>query len=473
MSFISWSFLILLALVLVGRLYWRREKTGAAYRTMLLVASLVFYGWHVPYYLILLLFSTTVDFWAARWIEDLPREAVRRRRAWVVFSLVANLGLLGYFKYTNFFLSNLEAGLSALGIGVHWARLDLILPMGLSFYTFVALSYTLDVYRGELKAERSFSRFLLFVSFFPHLMAGPVIRARDFLYQLDRKRRLSVVSWAEGGWLVAQGLFLKMVCANNLAVAVEDYWKGGYIRDASSASLLVLVLLFSGQILCDFAGYSSMARGMAYWLGFRFPVNFNNPYLATSFRNFWQRWHITLSTWLRDYLYISLGGNRQGRWKTYRNLMLTMVLGGLWHGAARTFVIWGVLHGGALALERLLGMDRLDEKPGRVWKKLAWFLVVQAVVLVTWVFFRAVSVGEAMLILTRILSLKGSGLDVEMARWSVYLVPVVLMHVHGWLVEQGRLGPISAWGKGLLAAGMVFLVLTCYGPNSAFIYFQF
>jgi len=440
---------------------------------MLLVASLVFYGWHVPYYLLLLLFSTTVDYWAARWIEELPPSAVKRRRAWVVFSLVANLGLLGYFKYTNFFLTNLEAGLSAIGVGVHWVRLDLILPMGLSFYTFVALSYTLDVYRGELKAERSFSRFLLFVSFFPHLMAGPVIRARDFLYQLDRKRRLSAVSWAEGGWLVVQGLFLKMVCANNLAVAVEQHWKGEYLRQSGAASLFVLVLLFSGQILCDFAGYSNMARGMAYWLGFRFPVNFNNPYLATSFRNFWQRWHITLSTWLRDYLYISLGGNRHGRWKTYRNLMLTMVLGGLWHGAARTFVIWGILHGGALAMERLLGMDRLDEKPGGWVRKIVWFLVVQAVVLVTWVFFRAVSVGEAMLILRRIASLRGGAPDWEMVRWAVYLLPVIAMHAHGWLIEQGWIGPSSARAKGLLAAVMMFLVLTCYGPNSAFIYFQF
>ncbi len=476
MSFISWSFLGLLVAVLLWRILWRRHKTSASYLLVLLAASLLFYGWHVPYYVLLLLFSTTVDYWAARWIEDSPPGASRRR--WLVaLSLVSNLGLLAWFKYMDFFIGSVESMLTAFGLDVHWARLDLILPMGLSFYTFVALSYTLDVYRGQLKAERRFWPFLLFVSFFPHLMAGPVIRARDFLYQLRRKGRISAVTVAEGGWLVSLGLFMKMVCANNLADAVERYWKPEQIERMGPGSLVLLVLLFSGQIYCDFAGYSNMARGFAYWLGFRFPVNFKTPYIATSFRNFWQRWHITLSTWLRDYLYISLGGNRGGRWRTYRNLLLTMLLGGLWHGAGYTFIIWGAMHGTALAIEKLLGLDHLEKSPGGWFKKTIWFLVVQVFVLVTWVFFRAKSAGEAMLILGRTVGLQigveGWLPDFELARWAVYLLPVLVMHLHAFLVEQGRLQPLRKTTQALLAAAMVFLVLTAYGPKSAFIYFQF
>jgi alginate O-acetyltransferase complex protein AlgI len=470
MNFISWSFLILLTLVVAVRAWTGgRPARQRFYLGFLLCASLVFYGWTVPYYVLLLLFSTTVDWFAAKWIEDSPPAAGRRRKLLVAFSLVANLGMLAFFKYTNFFGLLLSRGLGRFGIDFHSPHLDLILPMGLSFYTFVALSYTIDVYRGELKAERSFWRFLLYVSFFPHLMAGPVIRAKDFIYQLYRKRTFNSVAFAEGGWLIVQGLFLKVVCANQLAVTIQRQWQPETMSQDNSVSLVMLVLLFSAQILCDFAGYSNLARGMAYWLGFRFPINFNNPYLAASFREFWQRWHITLSTWLRDYLYVPLGGNRAGKWKTYRNLLLTMVLGGLWHGAAITFVLWGALHGIALVIERWFKLYDLRSP----FTRFGWFLVVQATVLVSWVFFRASGPSEVALILRGIVHLRLGAPEEEIRRAAIFILPVVVMHAHGFLVETRRIPPLGLRSKAVLAAGMLCLVMSSYGPNKLFIYFQF
>lgn len=470
MNFISWSFLALLAVVMAVRVATSgRPRWQAAYLGFLLAASFVFYGWHVPGYVGLLLVSTTVDWLAARWIEDSRPEQRGRRRACVVFSLVVNLGMLGFFKYTNFLVLTAQAVLGRFGLGFHGPHLDLILPMGLSFYTFVALSYTIDVYRGQLKAERNYGRFLLFVSFFPHLMAGPVIRAKDFLYQMRRRRTFNAVAFSEGGWLIAQGLLLKVVCANHLGVTMTRAWQSDWIARHDGSSLLLLVLLFSAQLFCDFAGYSHLARGMACWLGFRFPVNFNLPFLAGSFRDFWRRWHITLSTWLRDYLYVPLGGSRGGAFKTARNLFLTMLLGGLWHGAAATVVMWGVIHGCALVIERAGRFDRVRNRLGRF----AWYLCVQATVLVSLVFFRSGRLHDAGTMLGRIVGGPWGAPDAEVLRASVFLLPVVVMHVHGFLVEGGRLPPLGPRAKAVLAALMLGLVATSYGPNSLFIYFQF
>ncbi len=472
MSFISWSFLILFAIVFAGRLALSRHKTGTAYLVLLLLASVVFYSWHVQSYLLILLSSTIVDYFAAILVYESPPGSARRK--WlIVLSLIVNLGLLGFFKYADFALDTTQTLMQMFGSNIALPKLDLVLPMGLSFYTFVALSYTIDVYRGEILPERNFWRFFLYICFFPHLMAGPVIRAKDFLYQMYRKRRLRLKVFNEGMFLIIQGLFLKMVCANNLSNLIEQSWNTKRLATMNSASLVLLALMFGGQIFCDFAGYSNMARGMAYILGFRFPINFNNPYIAHSFSNFWRRWHITLSTWLRDYLYISLGGNRVSPTRTYVNLAIVMVLGGLWHGAAATYVVWGALHGLALAVERLLGFDRLERQPDRRMLKLFWFLIVQIVVLIAWIFFRSADLAQAALFLSRIFQIHVGLPSVGLLKMILFLVPLIIMHVRGWLVDHGRLPPCGKLEKAALAGVMLFFVFTAYGINSAFIYFQF
>ncbi|MGE5608817.1 MAG: MBOAT family O-acyltransferase, partial [Bacillota bacterium] len=324
-----------------------------------------------------------------------------------------------------------------------------------------------------IKPVARFRDFYYFVTFFPHLVAGPIIRAEQFLYQMPRTRRPRLRVFNAGVFLIIRGLFLKMVCADNIALVVNGYWNSGYRPGANSLSLLVLAVLFAVQIFCDFEGYSSIARGLAYLMGFRFPVNFNCPYLATSFRNFWERWHITLSQWLRDYLYIPLGGNRVSKWRTYVNLMTVMLLGGLWHGAAMTFVAWGALHGLALAIERLLGFHKLEKTPGALGKKIAWYVVVQVVVLVTWVFFRSDSMDNALMFLRNIAACRSGASGLPFLTAAMFVLPVVAMHVHQFLVERGTIRPIGLVGKAVLAAVMLYATLVFYGQSSSFIYFQF
>jgi D-alanyl-lipoteichoic acid acyltransferase DltB (MBOAT superfamily) len=356
----------LFLVVYAGRLLIGRRKTETPYVALLLLASCAFYAWHVPAYLLVMLTSTVIDYFAALWMVRLPERSARRRLL-LAASLVANLGMLGFFKYAGFATESIGRVLGLLGLGLPVGTLDVVLPIGISFYTFQSMSYTIDVYRGQLRPTRDFTRFLLYVCFFPQLVAGPIVRARDFLYQFARRRQLSLQTFNAGLYLIVRGYFLKVVCANNIAVCVDRYWDAGWQGALNSPALLLLAILFSFQIFCDFEGYSSIARGLANLLGFRLPLNFNNPYLATSFKNFWQRWHITLSQWLRDYLYLPLGGNRGGRWRTLTNLMIVMLLAGLWHGAAFHFVAWGGIHGAALVVERLLGLERAGAgRPARL-----------------------------------------------------------------------------------------------------------
>lgn len=341
MLFHSFSFLyFFLTTLLLHELLPAQAK-----RYVLVVASLVFYGAWNPKYLLLLLASTIIDYWAAAAIarSDDPF----RRRLLLVISLSCNLGLLGLFKYYNFFAFSL-AELFSLRLPLH----QLLLPVGISFYTFQTMSYTIDVYRRELAPAKDFTDFLLFVSFFPQLVAGPIVRAHDFLPQLAAAQRpRSLESIRLGLKLFAVGLFRKIVVADTLAIYVDAVHANP--AGFGTAELWICAYAFAFQIYYDFAGYSDMAIGLALLFGFRFPENFHRPYMATNIAEFWRRWHISLSTWLRDYLYIPLGGNRGDRLSTYRNLLLTMLLGGLWHGANWTFLAWGLFHGLALALHRL------------------------------------------------------------------------------------------------------------------------
>ena len=345
--------------------------------------------------------------------------------------------------------------------------------MGISFYTFQSMSYTIDVYRGVLAPIRHFVPFFLFISFFPQLVAGPIVRAVEFLPQMPRPRRLRLRVFYEGTWLIISGFFLKMVCADNLAVYVDEHWSRGSEAGTTSGFALWLALMFSGQIFADFAGYSNIARGTAYLLGYRLPVNFNAPYLAASFKNFWERWHITLSRWLRDYLYVPLGGNRKGAVRTYINLLLVMVLGGLWHGAAYTYLVWGALHGGALAVERLLGLHRDRGWSGHLGVRAAWFVVVQGVVLTAWVFFRSRSVGEAGRFAANILAMDNWSLGAMELIGLLFLLPIVGLHLVAWLRERGVVGEPAPAVKAVLAAGMVYGIATLYAGTADFIYFQF
>jgi alginate O-acetyltransferase complex protein AlgI len=473
MNFISWAFVLLFIPVFLARMTIGRNRTERAFLWFVIAASTVFVCWYVPAYIAIMLVSIGVDFVAAIAIDGAPPGSISRK-IWLAGSMTTNLALLGFFKYADFVLAMVHRVAAPFQHHQHTPHvLGILLPIGISFYTFGSMSYTIDVYRGIMKPVGRFRDFYFFLTFFPHMVAGPIIRAEQFFYQMPRRRRLSVRVFNEGGYQIIRGLFLKMVCADNIAGVVNDGWIAGSQPITGSLHRLVLAVLFAAQIFCDFEGYTSIARGLAYWLGFRFPINFNNPYIARSFSNFWERWHITLSSWLRDYLYIPLGGNRRGAVRTYVNLIIVMALGGLWHGAATTFVIWGLLHGAALAVERLIGLNRTCGRLVEWTIRPVWFVIVQATVLVAWVFFRSESVRESAKFVAGIVRLQPGPIPkpVSFALW--FVLPVLIMHGHGRLVEAGWLRPIGRISQAVMAAVLLGFVLTCYGTSSEFIYFHF
>jgi len=473
MSFISFSFLFLFLFTFLVRLTVGRQKTEKAYLLLLLIISLIFYGSYIPWYLTLLLFTTLVDYYAGQHIYENPSS--RSKKLFLVLSLTANLGLLAFFKYTNFFMDTTILVARLFGAPFRpLPHLDLILPIGISFFTFQSMSYTIDIYRGLIKPERTYWRFLLFVCFFTHLISGPIVRARELIYQFDRKRRIHLKVLLEGLYLIISGLFFKMVVADNIGDYINTYWKFGSADNMAAVVPFLLTLLFSCQIFSDFLGYSRIAMGTAYLLGFKLPLNFNNPYIASSFREFWTRWHITLSTWIRDYLYIPLGGNKGSELKTYATLMITMILAGLWHGAALTFVFWGAIHGLALLFERILRKNGLLNTRS-ILGQIFGFFVVQATILVSWVFFRSDTLAQAFRFLNNLFFNGGwnpsYGSLFLSALW--FVLPVFFLHLRGLFIEKKWLsvpGPIE---KGILAALMLYGIFTLYGKTNAFLYFKF
>ena len=390
MVFNSFSFAVFFAVVFA---LYRLVPGWSAKKLVLLLASYLFYGAWNPPIASLLAISTAVD-WAVS-IRMHRAASPTHRRRWLVLSLVSNLGMLGVFKYANFFLDNLVGGLAAVGISYAPAAWSIVLPVGISFYTFQTLSYTIDVYRGEIDpTEYTLLDFGLFVAFFPQLVAGPIVRADAFLPQLKRMPPLSSRAFLWGLVLLTLGIFEKSVLADTLLANTVDLVYGG--GPVSVADSWAGTLAFSGQIFYDFAGYSTCAIGVAMCFGYSFMDNFWFPYGAVGFSDFWRRWHISLSSWLRDYLYVSLGGNRGGRGRTMVNLLVTMLLGGLWHGASWNFVLWGALHGIFLVGERLL---RGERSSGLAFHPVAWF-ATQLAVLVTWVPFRAADFDTSVRILT-------------------------------------------------------------------------
>ena len=322
----------------------------------LLVGSLLSLGFTITTswpYLVCTVFLAVIIWGLVRFTNDL--EQAKRRKIFVLFSLTANLGLLAIFKYFNFFAESLVSLAQNFGSEVDYVTLNIILPVGISFYTFQTLSYTIDAYRGKIPATGKLLELAAFVSFFPQLVAGPVERARNLLPQFNKRREITLTNIKTGLVLFAWGMYKKVYIADNLAPIAD----AAFLNSSSHSpeELLIGLLAFTFQIYCDFSGYSDMARGLARMLGFNLMLNFNIPYISRTPSEFWQRWHISLSSWLRDYLYISLGGNRNGNYKTYRNLGLTMVLGGLWHGASWTFIIWGAFHGAILIIYRFFKID--------------------------------------------------------------------------------------------------------------------
>jgi len=466
-SFVSIPFAVLFAsfLVLLAAV---RASLGR--KLLLLGMSCIFYAYWDWRFLGLLGTVTVVDFYVAHALEVSP--STRRRRLLLAFSIATNLGFLFFFKYFNFFLENVNAVLGPFGR--HLAPWHIILPIGISFYTFETLSYVIDVYWRVTPPARSILDYAIFITFFPRLVAGPIMRGQQFLPQLEHGITLTADNFTWGAQIFLRGLFKKMVVADNVAVLVDQVYAAPAVF--SSGTVWLAVFGYSVQILCDFSGYTDMAVGLGRIMGITLPPNFNLPYTAQSITEFWQRWHISLSTWLRDYLYIPLGGNRKGPTRTHINLLLTMLLGGLWHGASWNFVLWGGLHGTYLTIERILRGEGKAAPAGwttaRAWLKATWIFVL---VSVTWVFFRSPSLEVTRIVWEKLLFLDGAGL----AWWFVPAVLSVPATVLGGFLArrwEWRFTIVATWSPLLpavlvLGASLVFFFAAL--DSSPFIYFQF
>ena len=447
-----------------------------AQNRMLLAASYLFYSAWDWRFCGLLLLSTAIDYGAGLRIGQ--SDDPRRRRLWVTFSIVSNLSILGTFKYTGFFAESLRDLAALAGLVLPDFALEVVLPVGISFYTFQTMSYTIDVYRGRLEPIRDPFDYALYVAFFPQLVAGPIERASHLLPQIQGARRVTTDGIGLGLWLVTWGVFKKVVVADNLAPLVNAV----YAPDASPtpAELMVATYAFTFQIYCDFSGYSDIARGTGRMLGFDIRRNFRLPYAATSPAEYWGRWHISLSTWLRDYVFFSLGGNRGGRARAAGRILITMGLCGLWHGAAWPFVVWGLFHGAWLTLHRaLLPWLRLvapASRPGRATWHALRVVVTFHVIAFSLLIFRSESLSQV----ASLLGVLAGAFEVGMAaRWlvpfAVIVTPLILMQV--FEARSGDHEPVLRWPLPLRtgAYALIFMTILLFGEDGGqpFIYFQF
>ncbi len=466
MNFNSPEFLLFLPAVLcLYAVVFHRDRLR---ELLLLVSSYAFYMSWNPKYAALIALSTAVDYGLG--LRLAREERPRARKLCLIASLVVNLGLLALFKYYNFFVDVTRDGAALFGMDLSWTHHELLLPVGISFYTFQTLSYTIDLYRREIPVERDALKFAVFVSFFPQLVAGPIVRASDFLPQLHTKPRITLERVHYGLWRIFRGLFKKIVIADllaNFAVDAVFAEPSAY----SSFDLLFALYGYAFQIYNDFSGYSDVAIGAACMLGFAIPENFNRPYLSQNVREFWTRWHISLSSWLRDYLYIPLGGNRGSRFRTHYNLLMTMLLGGLWHGAALNFVFWGAYHGLLLVLAR--GTERVQagvSKLTRVRNRLVCFHLV----LFGWLLFRVTSLENLSEYLRGLAAFTGG------TRLSPHYFAILLLGVALHATSQVRIDALGrrfqqlpAAVQGAVYAGLVLLFSAATIDAPSFIYFQF
>jgi D-alanyl-lipoteichoic acid acyltransferase DltB (MBOAT superfamily) len=484
MLFHTWVFFVFF--LIVYTVYLAVRKNNRLMNLWLMIASYAFYfcGLWNPYYLLLLFGTSAIDY-VMVWLMERRQKT---RMLWLVISLVSNFGFLGYFKYSGFITENLNLFLEHLGASVRlsdpvtypnavlsffgvppdYLFTRVILPIGISFHTFQSMSYTIDAYRGTIQTERSFIRFLTFVSFFPQLVAGPIERASNLLPQLHRQPPITRQDITDGLSLFLVGFFKKVALADYLARYVDKVY--ALPGQFEAPALILATVAFAWQIYFDFSGYTDMARGIARVMGFRLMLNFNNPYAATGLGDFWTRWHISLSTWFKDYLYYPLGGNRHGTLLTYRNMFITMVVSGIWHGAAWTFVIWGALH----ALGRVLTRE-LEQSPfyrERV-PKLVKQLLVFAFVTFTWVFFRANTLGDAWLILSRIFSTGWT--DPRFPLLMAFLIAAVWIYELVYTSESRLRGvlELAPVRVGMVLVMVAYLAIVAQPSTKAFIYFQF
>lgn len=463
MSFASPDFIIFFSVVLVVVLGLQKLKNTCYKESFLLLASYFFYGYWDWRFCFLLLFVTVIAYATALFAD---------RKTLFVLGVTVPLVVLGLFKYFNFFLDSFAQLLSR-----ELGTLSIILPVGISFYTFQALSYVIDVKRGKIEAERSFVRMALYISFFPQLVAGPIVKAADFLPQLKEDRRITLKSFETGIQLMIFGLIKKIVIADHLSVFVDDVF-----RTPTAFHWLTIVLAvfsYAIQIYLDFSGYSDIAIGCAKILGYDFQPNFNIPYISENVTVFWRRWHISLSTWLREYLYIPLGGNRKGKTRQYINLLLTMLLGGLWHGANWTFVFWGMLHGLALCVDKMLPKKKAPKTLSKILGAVGTFLFVSF----TWIFFRSENFSKAWMVIRGIVTLQ-SGV-VQPFFWTFVALITVFTATMAAVIRSKKLGKKSSEGyypllKLNTVPGLTLFFILCglviglaFTGEHPFVYFQF
>jgi alginate O-acetyltransferase complex protein AlgI len=489
MLFHTWVFFVFF--LIVYSVYLVVKRNNRLMNIWLMLASYTFYGWWNPYYLLLLFGTSAIDY-----LMVLAMERSRRtRKLWLVISLVSNFGFLGYFKYSGFITENLNTFLRTLGspylipdpvyypnmlmglMGVPESHFfeAVILPIGISFHTFQSMSYTIDAYRGTIQTERSFIRFLTFVSFFPQLVAGPIERARNLLPQLQSEPKITRLDITDGLSLFLVGFFKKVALADYLSMYADKVYQDP--AHFQAAALTLATFAFAWQIYFDFSGYTDMARGIARLMGFHLMLNFNNPYVATGLGDFWARWHISLSTWFKDYVYYPLGGNRYGWLRTYRNMFLTMVISGIWHGANWTFVIWGALHAVGRVLTRELERTYFYREVVPTFVKQ---LLVFTFVTFTWIFFRAQDLKDgtsalqaAWLIIRRILTTAWINPQFPI----LMLVLVLAVWAYQFLYNAGvktravlEFAPVRV---GLVVLMITYLAIVAQPSTKAFIYFQF
>jgi D-alanyl-lipoteichoic acid acyltransferase DltB (MBOAT superfamily) len=427
----------------------------------LLLASYAFYAWLNPLYLPLVGYATAITYFAA-WLM----EKAGRRKLWLILSLVNSLGLLGFFKYAGFATDNLNALLGHMGASYRIPAPGILLPIGISFFTFRTVSYIIDYYRGQVPRERSLIRFAAYVAFFPQLLMGPIERSTNLLPQLSGAPKITRQDIADGLSLFIVGLFKKAALADYLALYADKVFDAP--AQFKAPALVLASFAYAWQIYFDFSGYTDMARGIGQMMGFRLMLNFSNPYLATDLGDFWRRWHISLSTWFKDYVYIPLGGNRAGQFNTYKNMILTMVISGLWHGAAWTFVIWGALHAAGRVVTREL--ERAAFYREKV-PKLAKQMGVFAFVTFAWIFFRAPTFHDASLIVTRIFTTGWA--DPAFPVLALVLVLAVWLYEH--LYESQHKWMLALAPARVAIVVMMAVYLTVFAGSGAqpFIYFQF
>ncbi|MFA5553351.1 MAG: MBOAT family O-acyltransferase [Phycisphaerae bacterium] len=473
MQFNSIVFIVFGVLFFIGWPYMRRKNNVRW--IYLVAASFIFYGWWDWRFLFLIIASGLIDFFAGLAMESYPA----KKRLWLILSIIGNVGSLGLFKYLDFGIANLNWLLNIFGIENNVPYVNLILPVGISFYTFQSMSYTIDIYRDELKPTHNIFHFFAYLALFPQLVAGPIVRARELLPQLEYQQPVNEQQRWEGLNLIAFGFFKKVVVADTLAATVNSAFAADTL-EPSAAFWWLIITMFAFQIYCDFSGYSDIARGLGKWMGYEFPVNFRNPYIASSFKEFWQRWHISLSTWFRDYVYLGLGGSRKGKLQADINMWITMLISGLWHGAAWHFIVWAVIHSFYLSLERLTGWpEKLKTIPfGRHLCTLFIFLLGN----IAWVFFRAENLSQALSI---------CGILFNPMMWNGYVVRGlvdnnainVLLIIIGsqlffylgmdkadWAVSKSR---FKVAFDTVFVATVILISVFMRAPSNTFIYFQF